>query len=346
MIGFKDHPKPCNEYVVIRAYFTSLTKSAVLVWDPRQNKIEMTVRDDDDAAYTAWLSGKTASGSNLFGGRVSCGFATNWRIYWGGDPLSGQQPSGCQLLIPGGIDIGWVNHPIYNYIYNDILAMLTNLPASFILPECAHVPVQLPGSPTAYTGFRTRSQAELFGAPDTEYDATRDLYFYGPLGLLGKHDGVRSRHYVPGYEYYGGPTIGDWHMIPDWRAATNPSWTPEKNYAQGRHWYGTDLKGQYSARTIANVCMVHYTSCDYHWQDWVEDEGADETWTFASQRTVHVQAQAVYDADGTTGKGWVMEGRNATLEEAITDLIDYAYNLNGVPVNEIRDCQLAVAIMQ
>jgi hypothetical protein len=346
-----------EEYVVITASFASMAESATMVWKCSENKIEINPCPSTDSAYLEWLSKKTDTGSNLYSESVKCGTQTPWINL----PAGYSQPSGCQLLIPGGVDTGSESGDGSNgSATNDWQALGPNIPGN-TMPESVYALVVMPDSPTEVVGLRTRSQMSSSWVTDSETDIyirnrTRSLTFYGPFGILNQFAGaeVYKSHPVWGilFDYQS--------MIPEWPALIDPEWSDNKKYARGRVWYGSDISGQYTDRTIANLLMVHYTPCEYQYEKSFipitipEDGGLPEgggyveaeSWSFSSSRTVAVQAQIIYNPEGIGATDWVSEGRNATLEAAIVDLVELAYELNSVPVNEIRDLRVQMTIKQ
>ena len=250
----------------------------------------------------------------------------------------------------------------------------------FLYPQSYYQGVNLPGSIIEAAGFRvhrnvvkTGDQGYVGTDPPLDHAVVSTVWqdrFFGPLGEIGGFDGQRNST-APWLSYWGNAEHGV-YFIPHWKAGkmfvgrtynigdeilyADASGLPrlydtryctaQDLYMSNHIWFDSALAGRYSYQVIADVCLVQFTPCtgtagiNY-------DSGAsalsmvpDET------RTILVQAQALYRRVGLAGYDWAAAGSNAALEAQIIAAINMAYELNGIPDNEIRECTVGVEIVR
>lgn len=328
MIGFKDNPKPCNEYVVIIVGFDALPKSAALVWDAKNNSLMRAPVDFTDAEFQAWYTGKIAVGESLFGFETACG---QW---WG--PI-GTRLSGCQVLIPGEYDTSSETEAESKAMLPCAFPGTPYYSLSSVAPKSSYFSILLPLTPVAVTGFRTA--AYIWPSPWEQ-----ELIFYGPFGEMASNKFSIVNEQEEGGGYIS--TIEEY--IPTWQEFTmSPEPWPGWNDIRGKVWFGTILAGQYSNRTICNVCMLNYALMSEYQHYLDQNDVFPDILQFTPlTRSIYVQAQALSYEDGTDGKNFIASGRNTALETQVIAAIELAYLLNAVPANEIRSCVLSVSIVQ
>jgi hypothetical protein len=338
-------------------------KNSVVVWNARNNSLVHGPVDFDDATFQAWYLSKETAGNSLFSNRTFCGKQPG--------SVQGSVLSGCQQLVPAETDewtysivggetghdeygltwdqycyVNWHNHALK--YYSGVYPPQGN---KDLAPESFQVGISLPGSPILYSGFRTEgvftsTRHEMRGAQDTIGStsglAKETWTFYGPFGKMGEYTAIETGS----GDIWDSQGTTTKNYIPGWTAITkNPEVFPGSNYAWGHYWYGSSMNGQYTGRTIANVCMVHYTDA----VEYYRVENYDKIgWTFtpAGARTILVHAQALHYPDGSTGKNFFSAGRNTALESKILEAITMAYALSDIPENEIRNCQVSVNILK
>lgn len=312
MIGFKDNPRPCGEYA---AFYTSLSPLPivyVLIWNLRENKIELGPVTTTSAAYLAWIAGKTSKGSPLFDF-----FQNDYAPH---------------KLRPDLIDTAETDyHRIGNPGPYLTISLEESYYAQVLLP---------PVDPLApiYGGLRTEKHDEV--------SALASLWvFNGPRGVMGSMQAELLWSLPPGdvneYDYCI-------HAIPWWTptSTANPTEgkTPLMPWMLGRRWYGSSIDGEYSANSIIEVTMVQYVPCDYrewHPYGWLYYG----EWTLY-EREVVVQAVAIAPPGGTSGYDYATAPINTVLSVILREMVGLTYDANSIPRNEIRGCVISTAILQ
>jgi hypothetical protein len=374
VIGFKSNPKPCDEWAVFVVGFASLPIAVAVVWRVRDNVLHTAPCDFTNPAFQAWYTSKTIIGNSLFGAfahdkahphKLRPDLADTDIIDCHSDaynPLAPIPPIFTETAYASVMLPPVTTPPQYSGLRTSKENKLTGATKYRYLIQWTYVPLP-PGAiesrfwyeyqdeyiePADYPGYQPRTggpaPCEYYSVDYANWEMHSsggfDYQFYGPLGLMGSYTSSKD-----GVLYEWGLTEGTDVDIPWWTSVTNSAWSDAKNFAMGRHWYGSSASGRFSDRTIVNVCMVHYTPCSYYYK-YQGGYYEAESWTFDPGRIILVQAQAIWIPAGTTGHDWVASGRNMALEAQLEAAIEMAYSLNSVPGNEIRDCHITTSIVQ
>lgn len=253
-----------------------------------------------------------------------------------------------------------------------------------LYPRSFFYEVTLPESPVVTTGFRVHRKLTRtgnyawLGTPPAIWDKANESAlwedrYYGHLGMMGGFDGhenvmypwatgmgdyADAKYFIPhwkrnclgfGFLYHVGDDVL-YDLSSSFRRPgyTTRFWTENDAYMSNRIWFYSSLWGQYSHGVIANVCLVQFVPCTLDlFEDYYSEQGNHRrSLTPDEQRTLLIQAQAVYVQQGTTGYDWVAAGRNASLEAQIITAIDMAYALNNIPANEIRETLISINIVK
>ncbi len=185
----------------------------------------------------------------------------------------------------------------------------------------------------------------LYAGEEYNGTTTKIYAFFGPLGLFNSFEATNtSSGWVAAVTMESNT---EEIFIPQWMPLdARPVGMEDDEWAlKSKQWYSGDIKGVYSDKTMAIVCMVQYTPCVYTATYINEPRVSVDSWSSQS-RVVAVQAQALYQRAGIAGYDWVAASRNAAFEAQIIAAINMAYSLNGVPANEIRTCAIGVEIMR
>jgi len=352
VVAHTDGIRACGGYAVFVSSFASLSKSVAIIWDIKNNVLVMGPIDTTDVLYTGWIAAHGVNGTSLYPA-----FAKDSVIPY--------------KLRPDLVD------PIETLTYRMRYHANTTSPTE-MFPESVWSAVDNGSVPIGYSGLRTSEERQIAGTYEKEYsddhhvtkywtsgppwpsyppseltggergssNNTYNYVFHGPLGEMGGFAGT----YVGSFLASGG---GSWlesydytrYKIPEWIPTSSPGWSPEKQYALGRAWYGSFMAGACNESFIAHACLVHYTPCSYRkfnpTQVW--PQVLSETWSFSS-RIILVQAQALFYGVGISRENYAGSGRNTALETKLTEAVVMSYALNSVPIKEIRDCRISVEL--
>ncbi len=375
MIGFKDHPKPCSEYAVIRVSLTeidgeSTLVDAVTVWHVKDGKVAEIAGLSfpcawDDGDFQAWYTAKTESGEDSLYGTVFSGGRDEWDATFGLVPHLGVEQTVDTVWPPetGLSDVGiytWPSLPggppalgtCWEVVY-DIKAYrpaASGAIDAITRPSSWYRKSKWNGS--YWGGVRTRLECDeyyLLWSPtgytdDYERNHTwaRTWYFHSPWGLMGSYASARSEI---GLEIAGVP-VSD-NGIPNIRQTTTGGWSAEKNYHRGRPWVTQGIRGAVSEKSVVHCAHVGYCPVDYTATS-MGSTYYDEAWAYNYNRTIIVHAHALWrgdDGDGQTYH-WRTISRNNTHETTIAGAIEEAYDLNSLEAYEIRDTDVTIEIMK
>jgi hypothetical protein len=136
-------------------------------------------------------------------------------------------------------------------------------------------------------------------------------------------------------------TIG----IPDWNSKYYPDvlpypvgWSDAKKEAYSKPRYESMIAGEYSDNAIVNCTIVQHNIAE---QGSTSSPTVSEIWDFFD-RVVTVHAQAKHVKSRVTSFDWIEKGRNVKLESSITEAVNYAYELNSIPLTETRDLTVEI----
>ena len=359
----------------------NLTKKSVLVWNPVSNGLEKPPMDNDDPDFQGWLIEKRDVGYPMFSGfsgdiyephKLAPELIDSANIDYhanGGGVFPKTIFS--NVLIPNSpiIYSGLrTSKEIQTEQFEDwVLYCFTwsgdGAPAGANRWEWVKktwmwddswpngVPPWLWEEPHAvYSGGNLVTpgwNCPLYGAQKNMRGNKIMYNFFGHLGIML----AQFTRTVDGWFYnevHGGETTT--LFIPDWGAMTyrNPSWSDEEWYMYQRVWYDDFICGQYTDKIVADVSMVQYTPYTTYSKSYDElynTPALPTTWT-CMNRSIFVQAQALYVPQGTAGFDWIAQGRNTALEAKIIAAINMAYTLNHIPASEIRQTSIEINIVK
>lgn len=232
-------------------------------------------------------------------------------------------------------------------------------------PKSFYRPINIPNSPVAATGVRThvisssKSEAtQMAGTPQFIYggSSTSSLTykFYSAFGEITSFSGnYKTKIWQKPASGSQGPwdmTHSEDNFIPQWVHRLDPTWpgiwTPPIPF--GREYFDCGLAGQYSETTLVNITWVQFSACS---SDVITDAASGSSgdayahYTFGP-RSVAVHAQAKSVPNVTTGYNWIAAGRSKELETQVIAAINAAYNINGIPPNEVRDISMTINIVK
>ncbi|MEN6375572.1 MAG: hypothetical protein ABFD75_12460 [Smithella sp.] len=159
---------------------------------------------------------------------------------------------------------------------------------------------------------------------------------------------VRELTFIPNW-YEQGYTAGI--AIPHQGAGNSFRWilphvaTADDCHAFNNIWFDSKVNSKYSDESIASIFLVQFVECTGH-SEQHNTTTIDNSYAFASERTVFVHAQAISPEGGSSGCDWISEGRTAELETKIKEALSMVYSLNGIPDDEIRRCYIDIEIMR
>ncbi len=334
VIGFVNNPKPCTEYVVFTISMMNHTETAflpislVLVFNSDTGLLELGPLYPDDPDYLEWATGKQDIGANLY----------NSIFYQDVEPYK-IRPDLEDYIGEDG-QWHWQHYNPTGWVY------ASN-------PESVYSQVFLPPqSPPRYTGIRS-----------AYYYIVTPNYISPSIGYI---DYIESNAVVEGpmgklFEYES--EMLDWSYTVDeetgrWYSAGHLRWIPwwgtygrttvvepgsSLEFALSRSWYQREIQGAYTSRTTAQVCCVQYVPCDQVWSEVPPAYGP--LFTF-DDRVVVVHANITMPPGGTDGYDISSQTSDEYIADRISSAISQLYNLNLIPLNEVRRTIISTKIIR
>jgi len=353
---------PNGEYIVITVSLVSnpyisgeaLTKSVSMVWNPVNNSLERAPVDIDDTGFQEWFTNRNTIGNPMYSGFYHDIYephklapdlidTPNMDYHADGSGIFPETIYG-SVLIPNspinytGIRTSkqTINEVPWSYYQYDYM-IWTSADSGMTYGSLPYVVDYDYSSYPKYLLYKKHGRSMT----------TSDYCFYSPWGNLGLFAGKVTQESVTADVTLSSSTLDE--FIPFWAEETNNyQWTDEERYAKSRRWYNSSINGGYTESTVANIYVLQFTKCYYQKNYTNTGNGPATTvnsWTFGN-RAINIHAQAVSAPQGTTGYDWVAAGRNDALETQVSAAINMAYELNGVPANEIRNTLISVNIVK
>lgn len=370
VIGYKTEPKYCHHIALIAVFLRRLTqplygitdnpdknfteqnfpKKAVIAWDAKNNKLLKGPVDYDDANFQKWYQMRdevTSSHASC----VSCGTVDSL------PSVTMTQPSGCPLLVPGGVDTWYVGPTapdltVPSATSKQILA--ANAPMGEIYDYSMH-----PVSRYIQTTIGDNEEMTTTGVRTESVSSGTD-------GIVGEKWTDPN-----GYDEYG-----NWHVTGDWISYTHTSqatytytyhtplgggsdtWgvtvvvTKSPNgdvvanssgfdMIESYHSFDLNLFLAYTKNVFVDVCVRqktmtrHPASVNYY-------EGVRTI----LPREIYVEGNALYDRNSVYSVDWITAGRNSTFEAAVKSAIEQAYTINGITDNYVREARLVFQFLR
>lgn len=341
VIGYKKEPKYCHPIVMISVTLRRLKidqywypgqgsseflKSAVMVWDPKNDKLLKGPVSSIDADFLKWYGYRDiVSSTNVpsyecgtIDGNAGCLDRNAMML-----PEGYTQPSGCQILIPGGEDFyKWFESTDpYPHIfqYHVLAANRNQYPSEYSEhPRSAYINSIIGDNedPTV-TGIRSETQCDGISSGAFLSAATYTFNYHTPLG------GGSKETYVE-YGSVGGGNYGYLY-----------------NFDLQDMYMGFDFKllMRYNKRIFVNICVRQHMYTRYY-------AGPEPAATETLPREIIIEGNALYDRNKIYDVNWIGAGRNATFEAAVKSAIEQAYTLNGITDNYVREAYLTIQFLR
>lgn len=342
VIGYKTEPKYCHPIVMISVTlrrlkvdyylypehneYTEFIGSAVMVWDPKNDKLLKGPVSAADADFLKWYGCRDVVASTNVSGS-ECGTIDN---YYGCldmaammTPEGFYQPSGCQLLVPGGQDYykKSPNGVPYPHVlqYHIQAANRNAYPTEYSEhPRSAYINAIIgDNAEPTITGIRTESDVDGVDSEAYSSIVTYKHTYHTPFGSTTRetyieHGDVGGGQYGYLYDFY----LQDMYS-------------------------GFDFKLQlsYNKRVFVNICVRQHMYVHYH-------AGPDPALSETEPREIFIEGNALYDRNSVYGVDWIAAGRNSSFEAAVKAAIEQTYVLAGITDNYVREAYLSIQFLR
>lgn len=372
VIGYKTKPKYCHHIALIAVYLIRLTKplylvddypdknftdysfakKAVIAWDAKNNKIIKGPVDYDDANFQKWYQMRDVITSSS-ASRVLCGTVDSLPAI----PGTVTQPSGCQMLVPGGEDTWYVGPTapdltVPSATSKQILAAKSPMGEIYdysMHPVSGYIQTTIgDNEELTTTGVRTESVSSgtdgIVGEKWTLPDGYDEYGNWHETGDWISYTKTSQGSYT--YTYYtplgGGSNTWGVTVIttksPPGDVVTNSSGF---DMIESYHSFDLNLFLAYTKNVFVDVCIRqqtmtrHPAAVNYY-------EGVRTI----LPREIYVEGNALYDRNSVYGVDWITAGRNSAFEAAVKSAIEQAYTINGITDNYVREAKLVFQFLR
>lgn len=317
VVGFKDNPKPCGEYVIFKVTWGGSDYQAVLVWDAERNSVKYGPVEVKDAAFDAWY--KTVHpapgfgdlfGSEGYVGREWNDIASSAPYYecpaasdkWG-DFTDWWQEDVWPDEDPDQEDQGLIN--VYRASPDGGGLDLSQPRSHYKMHGSETFGIRVSQT---FDGLWHMWEDPDTHASDTREDVTMVTEIHGPFGLMVPPIETFYQYYVYAFQrsenYYNG-YFSQQDFIPLIRAS-----------------------GHKSEKTVANMCLFQYRPHNISWKYAASMGGRyDHIDTVAGDVVTGVQAQALNFKDGYANEDLIPYGNNDILCNAIKATLEFYFDL-------------------
>lgn len=340
VIGYKKEPKYCHHVVMITVSLRCLkdpdlewwegdkyfAKSAVIVWDAKNNKLLKGPVSSLDADFIKWYSYRDVISSTTVPSSVCGTVDYNFGCLDMAAmmlPEGYTQPSGCQILVPGGEDFyKWFqsNDP-YPHVWQYHIQAANDQHTMYdhsIHPKSAYVNAVIGDNedPTI-VGIRTKVEVDGIDISTEEIrtsTANHVYTYYTPLG--------------GGSQSY---TI----------AAVNDVLSQEVLNQPLERGFDFKLRLAYTKNVFINICVRQHMRELY--------PANDPNWQFhivTQPREIYIEGNALYDRKSIYDVNWIAAGRNSAFEAAVKGAIEMAYTLNNITDNYVREAKVNIQFLR